>query len=179
MDKTVCSECGKAFNSEEALNQHMYAKHSEKIKQPILSSGQKRKIKSWSILIVIAVTLIGGIYFLVSSAKTLPPIDARGHVEANPSSHILKEPMPTAVQKHMLEHADGSGPPGVVVNYNCDDYACGNELIEKLEAFAGKYDHVYVAPFPDMDAKIALTRYGKIDTMDDYNEERIERFISG
>ena|SRR3989338_1154634 len=141
-----------------------------------MKDKQKGKIGNWPILIIAAV-IIGGIYFLVPNTKTLPPTDIQGHIEMSPPSHILKEPMSISVQKHMLEHADGRGPPGVVINYNCKDYTCEDGLIEKLEAFAKRYNHVYVAPFPKMDAKIALTKYGKIEILDNYDEKRIESFI--
>ncbi|MBI4447941.1 DUF3105 domain-containing protein [Candidatus Woesearchaeota archaeon] len=143
----------------------------------MLTEIQKRKIRNWSIFITIMALVIGGIYLLVSSIKTLPPTDIIGHIEQSPSSHILKEPMPIKMQKHMLEHSDGKGKPGVVINYNCNDYQCEEGLVNNLEGFAKKYDNVYVAPFKNMDAKIALTRYGKIEVLDSFDEQRIEQFI--
>lgn len=178
MDKFVCAECKKELSSQEALTMHTRAKHSEKFKQPSFRLGSKQnKNKKLVIFIIVVVIVVGGVYFLVSTTKTLPPTDIQGHVEASPSSHILKEPMPITIQKHMLEHADGYGPPGVVINYNCEDYICEEGLIKKLEAFAIQYNFVYVAPFPNMNAKIALTKHGRIETLDSYNEERIENFI--
>lgn len=177
MSKIVCTKCGKEFSSQEALAQHTRTKHSAKT--AYFNLKQKGKIRNWSISVVVAVLIIGSIYFAISNTKTLPPTDIQAHVEENPPSHILKEPMPIAVQKHMLEHADGSGQPGVVINYNCEDYSCEADLIEKLEALAVKYNYVYVAPFPNMDAKIALTRYRKIEILDSYDEKRIEGFITG
>ena len=40
--------------------------------------------------------------------------------------------MPIAIQKHMLEHADGKegGRGGVIINYNCEDFNCEDGLIE-------------------------------------------------
>ncbi len=180
MDKFVCTKCEREFGSKEALYQHTQAKHTEEVKKLRfqLNERQKRKIRNWSIFIVITVLFAGSVYFLTSSTKTLPPTDIQGHIEANPSSHILKEPMPIEIQKHMLEHADGYGPPGVVINYNCEDYNCEDGLIENLEAFAEKYTFVYIAPFPNMNAKIVLTRHGKIEILDSYDKERIENFIS-
>lgn len=145
----------------------------------------KSKTKKQIFTIFVLIMFLGSsIAFAVISivpvqnpSPKLPPIDIQGHVEASPPSHILKEPMPIEIQKHMLEHADGYGPPGVIINYNCEDYFCEEDLIEKLEEFALKYNHVYVAPFPGMEAKIALTRYGKIEILDDYDEEKIENFI--
>ncbi len=116
---------------------------------------------------------------MAQNSKTLPPIDIAGHIEENPSSHVLKEPMPLPIQKHMLEHADGSGPPGVIINYNCMDYQCEEGLIPKLEEFTVKYpEFVYVAPFKGMDAKIALTRFREIEILDSYDEQKIESFIN-
>lgn len=76
-----------------------------------------------------------GIYLGVGSIKIYPPTDLSGHSELIPPSRVLKEPMKIPIQKHMLEHADGNGRPGVVINYNCEDYTCQKELIQKLEAF--------------------------------------------
>ena len=176
-----CEECKKEFGSEDSLNMHNRAKHPELYKEPKrkLTEGQKKRIRNWSIFIFIILLIIGGIIYLIVNIKTLPPTDMQGHVEASPSSHILKEPMPIAVQKHMLEHADGSGPPGVIINYNCIDFECEQNLISKLEEFANKYpSNVYVAPFPEMDAKIALTRLGKIKILEEYDEEEINNFIN-
>ena len=131
---------------------------------------------------IFAVVFAAGAFFVYSfvfSSANLPPTDVRGHVEGAPPSRVLKEPMPIAVQKHMLEHADGYGPPGVIINYNCEDFECEPGLIEKLEAFAYEYSNVYVAPYPKMSVKIALTRYGKIKTLDRYDEEEIRAFIRG
>ncbi len=105
-----------------------------------------------------------------------------GHVERSPPSHILKKPMSDAVQRHMLEHADGKngGPGGIIINYDCKNFECEPDLVSKLEAFAVKYpETVYVAPFKNMKVKIALTKLGRIETMDSYDESVIERFIGG
>ena len=180
MNDFLCEKCAKPFGSTEALAQHSQSKHPEDIKKPrsSLSPKQKRKIRNWTIIIVVLGLIVGGIWYLVSNIKTLPPTDMKGHIEVNPPSHILKEPMKIAIQKHMLEHADGEGPPGVIINYNCIDFDCEEGLVEKLEAFVEKYpDFLYVAPFLKMDVKIALTRLGRIEILESYDEERIENFI--
>lgn len=157
---------------------HNKAKHSE------LAPKEKRalpigKIRNWSILILVIGLILAGIFWGVSNIERLPPTDMNGHIESNLSSHILKEQIPIAIQKHMLEHADGieKGRGGVIINYNCKDYQCEDNLIEDLESFATRYDYVYVAPFKGMDAKIALTKLGKIDVLEKYNETRIKNFI--
>ncbi|MCH7568003.1 MAG: hypothetical protein IIA87_01145 [Nanoarchaeota archaeon] len=179
MPKTRCEICDRNFKNEEALEMHNKAKHSspeKKERKPIIT----KKIRNWTILVVVLIVIIGGIYFTFANIKTLPPTDMQGHIEVNPPSHVMREPMGDLIQKHMLEHADGSGPPGIIINYNCKDYNCDVGLIEKLEAFADKYPaNVYVAPFPKMDAKIALTKLGKIQVLDGYDEQAIEGFIQG
>ncbi|MCH8945954.1 MAG: hypothetical protein IIA85_03460 [Nanoarchaeota archaeon] len=181
-EKPRCEICNRNFKDKEGLNMHNSAKHSASEKKPARKTIKLnyKKIKNYGIFIAILVLVVVGFYFLFSSVKTLPPTDFKGHVEQSPPSHILKEPMPLAVQRHMLEHADGTGPPGIIINYNCKDYNCEPDLIEKLEAFALTYtSNVYVAPFKDMDAKIVLTRQNGIDILDDYDEERINNFIRG
>ncbi len=177
METIRCGICDRTFANADSLSSHNAAKHSELAPKEKKSIPVK-KIKNWTIGIIVIVIISGLIFWGISSVKTLPPTDLQGHIEVSPESHVLKEPMPIAIQKHMLEHADGSGPPGVVINYNCEDYLCEPDLIEKLEAFAEKYPaNVYVAPFKKMDAKIALTKYGKIEILEEYDEVKIDEFI--
>ena len=172
-----CEACDRTFANADGLASHNSAKHSEEIPKEKKSLPIK-KIKNWTITLIIIGAIIGLIVWGISSVKTLPPTDMQGHIEVSPESHVLKEQMPIAVQKHMLEHADGSGPPGIVINYNCEDYTCEEGLIENLEAFAEKYPaNVYVAPFKNMDAKIVLTKLNKIEILEEYNEVRIDEFI--
>ena len=178
-EKIRCEICNRNFNNEEALAMHNKAKHPENVlkeKKPL----PIRKIKNLGIFLLIVVLISAGIIWWTSSIEIFPPTDIKGHVESKPASHVLKKPMPITIQKHMLEHADGieKGQGGVIINYNCEDYSCESDLIEKLEAFAIKYDYVYVAPFERMDAKIALTKLKKIEILDEYNNETIEKFIN-
>jgi hypothetical protein len=81
---------------------------------------------------------------------------------------ISKTPIINELQVHNLE--DG----GVMIQYNCKN--C-DLLIAQLEKFTVKYNRVIVAPYPDMKTPIAVTAWGRIDTMDQPDEARIERFI--
>ena len=66
---------------------------------------------------------------------------------------------------------------GVLIQYNTDDL----ELIRKLRAFARSQTnfpcYLLVAPFERMEAAIAVTAWGAIETMDEYNEERLQEFV--
>jgi|SRR3989344_117744 len=177
-EKFRCKECDRMFEGKKSLEMHNSAKHTHNSSKE--SKSEKinyKKIRNWTITALIIGLIFYGIFFLFSGIKTLPPTDLRGHVEENPASHVLKESMPIAIQKHMLEHADGTGKPGVIINYNCEDYNCENDLIGNLEAFADKYDYVYVAPFKNMNAKIALTRLNKIEILEEYDSEKIKEFV--
>lgn len=81
---------------------------------------------------------------------------------------IHKTPIPNELQVHNLE--DG----GVAIQYNCSDCP---DLISKLEKIAKRYNRIILAPYPDMDSKIALTAWGKIDELSEFDEGRITRFI--
>ena len=182
MDEFKCIKCEREFNSNVALESHNQAKHPENIPKPLLTEETKKKIKKWSIISVLVILFIGLPFYLVTNVKTLPPTSMEGHIESNPASHVLKKPMPEAIHRHMLEHADGKqgGPGGIIINYNCRNYECEEDLIENLEAFAEKYPaNVYVAPFPRMDAKIVLTKLNKRKIFEEYDEKGIDDFIIG
>jgi len=182
-EKAECEICGKILSSKDGLASHKRDKHSieRKMEKDPVST---KKIKTWSIIIVIGLVIVFGIYWMISSsssARALPPITMQGHIEAIPGSHILKRPMALNIQKHMLEHIDGEEGVGggTIINYDCKNFECEEGLIEKLEDFANKYDYVYVAPFKNMEVKIALTKLGRIETLDEYDERRIEIFVTG
>jgi len=145
--------------------------------------GRRQLLKRWAkwgVIGLIAPVGLGWLGYSLVTAKRLPPTGMADHIEVSPPGHILTEPMPLNIQKHMLEHADGGGPPGVIINYNCVKFRCPDGMIERLTTIARSYPtFVYLAPFPDMDVKIAITRLGKIITLDEVDEQRIHEFIRG
>ncbi|MEK7110235.1 MAG: hypothetical protein AAB867_00055, partial [Patescibacteria group bacterium] len=82
------------------------------------------------------------------------------------------------IQRHMLEHADGKGRPGVIIQYNCKKYACESNLVEKLTALVRQYpDNVYLGP-NSYDGKIILTKLGAKKILDNFDEQAIRDFVS-
>jgi hypothetical protein len=80
------------------------------------------------------------------------------------------KPIADELQVHNLE--DG----GVMVQYNCPQ-GCP-DLVAQLEEVVDHYhEGVILAPYPAMEARIALTAWQRIDRLEAYDEERIERFI--
>lgn len=130
------------------------------------------------IVVVIVGGPLAGLAAWFATRKVLPPTTMANHVEVSPPAHILTEPMPVEIQKHMLEHADGSGPPGVIIHYNCRKFSCPGDLAENLTRIAKAYPKfVYLMPNPTMDARIAVTRLGDILVLGELDPERIQRFI--
>jgi hypothetical protein len=81
---------------------------------------------------------------------------------------VHTKPIANELQVHNLE--DG----GVMVQYNCE---CP-ELAEKLASVVRRYDRqVVLAPYPTMKSRIALTAWTRLETLDDFDSGRIERFI--
>jgi hypothetical protein len=82
---------------------------------------------------------------------------------------IHEQFIPKTLQIHNLE--DG----GVLLQYNCTD--C-DDLVRNLKDIVLRYrDKVILAPYPGMKTRIALTAWAYIDAFDDFEEQRIVRFI--
>jgi len=176
MSSFVCEKCKREFKSQIALDSHTQAMHPGGVSN-IVSKESKSKI-GMIILIGILLVVVVGIGFSMANAKTWPPTSMIGHIEESPVSHVSRTPFPENVQKHMLEHSDGKDIPGIIINYNCVQFECEPGLIEKLESFVDKYpEFVYVAPFANMDAKIALSKLGRLNVLEEYNEQTIDQFI--
>lgn len=147
------------------------------------SNRGKGLLTPWTLLVVGVVLAVGFIILALragtgTAGTYYPPTDIAGHAESVPPTHILSRPMPLSIFKHMLEHADGSGPPGVIISYNCEDYECEPDLVDRLRTIAEDYPtFVYLAPFPGMTTKIAVTRRGDQIILDTFDEERIRAFI--
>jgi hypothetical protein len=127
---------------------------------------------------LLAVIGLGWLGYSTTTAKRLPPTDMNNHVEELPPARILTTPIPIAVQKHILEHADGRRRPGVVINYNCVKFRCPDGMVDRLTQIARGYpEFVYLAPYPEMDVRIAVTRLGQILTLEELDEKQIRAFI--
>ena len=129
--------------------------------------------------LLLVVLVIGGILLFASTRKTLPPTSfSVGHSEAFPPQKINSEPIPRRIQEHVMErggsHLDGS----MLVQYNCEDYDCEPDLESKLEDIVRNYPpQVYLAPYPRMDAMIALAAPGRLEILDGFDKDRIIQFI--
>ncbi|MCH7485783.1 MAG: hypothetical protein IIC04_02235 [Proteobacteria bacterium] len=149
-------------------------------KQVVRAREQVRTSSPWKFLLSVAGVMAlvgGGIWAFSALTPHLPPTEISGHTEDLPGGHILSTHMPEPIQRHMLEHADGKDTPGVIVQYNCEDYVCEPGLVESLETLVRRYGtYVYLAP-NDYDGKIILTKRGALEILEGVDKSRIERFI--
>ena len=63
-----------------------------------------------------------------------------------------------------------------MVQYSCPD-GC-NDLVTQLTNLVERYDHdVILAPYPDMEFRIALTAWNRLESLEEFDEARIIKFI--
>lgn len=140
---------------------------------------RRKRIRSW-IIGMVSLVLVGGLGWLIATAPkgpNLPPTVMQGHIESNPKAHISDASIPDAVQRHMLEHADGKDKPGIIIQYNCKKYSCESDLVSKLTDLVKQYpENIYLAP-NNYDGKIILTKLGQSKILESFDEQVIKEFI--
>lgn len=153
--------------------------------QERLSGERRRRVRRivtrWGLPVALGLLVVGGGAFLViqaASAKVYPPTGMQDHIESYPSCQICSAPIPDAIQRHILEHREHGGAssrPGVLVQYSC---APCLEVVATLTRIIERYPRgLYLAPYPRMSPKIALTTLGRVEAMDGVDEARIVAFI--
>jgi hypothetical protein len=150
-------------------------------------------IRNFAILALSVIAIVVGVYLLSSGIgkpgrhvpnlgnRHIPNVDSP-HVAYNsypPTSgpHVTDlaewgihlKPIPKEIQVHNLEHG------GVIIQYN---RSADTELISKLAEITRRYKNgIILAPYADMDSLIALTAWKRIDKLEQFDEDRIKRFI--
>lgn len=85
---------------------------------------------------------------------------------------IYDQPQPTVKLIHSMEHG------GVIIWYNCP--GC-EDIINRLKAITKEYRdknmRIILTPYPNMEARIAITSWTRLLKMDQINEDAIRRFI--
>jgi hypothetical protein len=156
---------------------------------------QRPRRRPWTALAVGVVILLAAVigFFAYRAAADLPgvkmPDQGNLHIQSASTPHepynsdpptsgphlpyiapwgVHTRPIVRELQVHNLE--DG----GVMVQYNCE---CP-DLVAKLRDIVQKYDkYVILAPFPEMKSTIALTAWTRIETLSEFDDKRIRRFI--
>ncbi len=128
--------------------------------------------------------VVGGIVLFMTTRSTfgkiLPPTGySAAHLETFPQQQINSQPIPRLIQEHVMERTAGHTRGKMLVQYNCVEYECEPGLVEKLTEIVLNFpSHVYLAPYPTMDAKIALAAPGRLLTLEGLDEAKIRKFIT-
>lgn len=173
------NEENKELSSKEFYDLRKKEKEQAKKKDRMIGkvSEAPKKVGKYIVYALITIVVIGGLGWFVSLAPNLPPTTQENHSEDSPSAHIITTRIPDNIQRHMFEHSDGKGLPGIIIQYNCDDYECEPDLIQKLTTLVKEYpENVYLAP-NNYDGKIILTKLGKRKILDQFDEQTIRDFI--
>ncbi|MFQ5874521.1 MAG: DUF3105 domain-containing protein [Dehalococcoidia bacterium] len=128
--------------------------------------------------LAVVALVIGGLVLYGTRQKVLPPTDfGPTHSESLPAQQVNTQPIPRPIQEHVMEHVGNMGP-GILVQYNCQDYQCEPDLVPKLTEVVRSYPpRVFLAPYPGMDAKIALAAPGELEVLETFDEGRVRQFI--
>jgi len=129
-----------------------------------------------------ALAIVGSFFFITTRenfGKELPPTSfTPAHSESLPPRQINTRPIPRLVQEHVMERQASHERGSMLVQYNCVKYECEADLEERLTEIVRDYPpYVYLAPYPTMDAKIALAAPGRLLTLESLDEDQIREFI--
>jgi len=102
--------------------------------------------------------------------SSVPPTSGWHYATTAPWG-ISQTPIAEEIQVHNLEHG------GVIIQYNTRD----RDLVQRLEELARKQAdypcYLIVAPYPNMGSAIALTAWGVVLYLQQYDETAIQEFI--
>ena len=127
---------------------------------------------------------IGGLVLFMTTrsdfGKILPPTSfSPAHLESLPPQQINRQPIPRLVQEHVMERNATHSNGKMLVQYNCIEYECEPGLVEELTEIVLSFpSDVYLAPYPTMDAKIALAAPGRLVTLETLDASKIRAFIT-
>jgi hypothetical protein len=106
----------------------------------------------------------------VTTYNSDPPTSGQ-HWPVTASWGIHTEAVPNEFQVHNLEHG------GIVIQYDCPD-GCA-DVIAQLSAIVNRYPvKLLLAPRDGMSHQIVLTAWGRMLTLDHFNNVLIQRFIN-
>lgn len=206
MPRFSCPECGDKFNSRKKRSEHIQVEHGGNVEEVENSRSIGQKLREMftfkramvivGMLLMIGLPLGGTVFYSGAtgsnsansggentyssnppvgySMRNLPEVDS----SEMPSSQILSSSLSKDVQLNVLVRGGkeqiGRLKPAVHLQYSCD---CP-ETVEQLGSIAQKYSGwVYVAPYRDMNATIALSGFRNLEKVDSVNRENIEKFI--
>lgn len=202
MPQYVCDECGEVFDSKEELADH---EHEDGFSFSPGFLDSIRSLTPKQVLAIVGAVLmstlfLGPVFFYstigpssggggsspdVQRREPNPPVGYTVTSAADipqvpeselPGSAVVDEQLGQDVQLYLL--AGGDGKPAALLQYSCT--GCSgtvSDLRSVAESFNSGSTWVYVAPYRDMDSRIAVTTFRSSIKLDSFNRTRITGFI--
>lgn len=131
-----------------------------------------------------ASTSLPGAYFPELGRAHFDPGEVYNDYSSNPPTSgphasspapwgISENPIPKETLIHNMEHG------GVLVLYNCAD-GCPDAVASLSDYTTERLndgDSIVMAPYPSMDAQFALVSWTRLDTFDELDMDRVDRFV--
>ena len=152
--------------------------------QRVRRGNLRRTLLTVTVGLAVAIVAVGGLYLFMTTRSTfgkeLPPTGfTPQHRESLPLQQINRLPIPRLVQEHVMERDPAHARGSMLVQYNCQRYECEDGLEDRLREIVLSYPpQVYLAPYPTMDAMIALAAPGRRLILDAFDEDKIREFIN-
>ena len=148
-----------------------------------LHNMRRRLLVAAAGVAVTSLVVAGGVLYMTTRTtfgKTLPPTGfSAAHLESFPPQQINDRPIPRLEQEHVMERTAGHSRGKMLVQYNCVEYECEPGLVERLKEIVLDFPpEVYLAPYPTMDAMIALAAPGRLVILETFDEGKIREFIT-
>lgn len=166
-------------------------------RQPSRAAQRHQRFNRIGILIIVGVVALFAIPFIVSAIQraNLPgehvPSLGHAHIPEGSATPEYNSNPPTSGPHYAALASPGSydhelADPLLVHNmedgyvilwYRMGDEEHNQERIRELEEAAQGYRMVVIAPREDLDTEYAVTAWQRIDKFDEYDPERIRRFL--
>lgn len=207
MPRFVCDDCDAVFDSREALQDHREECDADGSGRASVRATIERVqgLSRRQALAIVGAVLMGTLFLgpvaFASSLgggggggdaptgprqETNPPVGYTVQTAADipqitqddlPNGTVADHQLSDAVQLNLLT-GSATGAGTVLLQYSCTDcQEVRDGLASIADRFNGGQSWVFVAPYRDMDATIALTAFQRKVTMDAVNTTRIETFI--
>lgn len=199
MPTYACDECDKAFRKKQALKDHIAEAHTGEESFDVIGrvKGGWRWLSNLTLrqlgilfAVVLMSTLFAGTAFF---ASTLAPAGGSGQQRQgryiNPLTGYAADRVPDVSlntythqqqlnedeQLYALVAGSSDDGPAVLLQYSCTDCPA---VVNTLQQVAQQYEgYVHVAPYRDMDSRVAATALGNIRTYEDPASSELSRFV--
>lgn len=202
MPTFACDDCGKAFDSKDALREHMEGAHGDggaSIASDV-AIGFRRgidNIRNFSLkqlgilgaVFLMATLFVGTAFFASVSAPAtggggnqqgqyVNPLTGERFQElpqaSLPTSPVVQQPLTAEQQVYLFYRGSPDNGPGIMLGYNCTD--CQG-TVAALASVANSFQgYVYVTPH-DSSSRVTAATFGQVQRFDTANASEISAYV--